>query len=192
MLFRRKEVPDIKLSQYAFITAEPYVVNYEEARMSGLINILDRCTDYDREDELEFKARLLKFAIDQRFVSEGDPFCLSIDKDSASMSWTMSYFNFRSLVDEPQMLIFQGTMNRNEGEFVGLLESFSCELGMLYPRDFLNTICNRVMTSITSLSTENEDKVKWMEIHTTFPYLWILLMMQAIIRGEAAPLPLPR
>lgn len=151
--------------------------------------LIDIFQDYDREDENRIHDMFFKFAAAEGIVTTIDDGSIVIDPgdNAAAWRWKIATMNFKSLVNGNACDRFIDSLINSNDDALNKIINFHHRLGVLFDHKLLNTLVNRLYQSVDLLPYPNdseEPQKKWLELHLLYPWLWICIMTQVIVRTE--------
>jgi hypothetical protein len=169
-----------------YIYNNPFVLDKKYRSEDYLLDYLD---ENDREDEINIRNLLLKFAVQEKLLVRSDnEVYLDPGKNIGEWRWAMVNTNFRSLVDPKEYSRLLSSVTLDEGLFVNKILDLHVRIGSSFNVKLINTIINRVMSSISTIPynlSEGTEGLEWTDIHKEVPFIWLLIYLQNVIRNEA-------
>jgi hypothetical protein len=155
-------------------------------------HLLDLWSDHDRQDQERITAILLQFAADNDLIVNNDGVLQPvIDKVTGSFAWSVTWMNLRSIVDIQNLNDLMSALHQNDGHPINQVIDLHVRLGVLFDARVLNTIVHRTMTSVNIIpypvKLGNESST-WEQIHLVYPFIWLLILLQATIRSHTTPI----
>lgn len=132
-----------------------------------------------------------------RFMSPGVGFQPTSEvEDKSKMPDLIFNLNWRSLTRTATLSGVIKTLHDTEDDRVmNRIFALHVELLTMIDPVFLTKMVNRLyagleMTSVTpGPEDRDEDFITWPEIHTSFPYLWVIWLIQFVMHNESTPVP---
>ena len=155
--------------------------------------IYDYLEDNERKDVEKIHAHLLKFLISEKLVDVVEErLFYSSTKDISSFDWHLTWMNFRSLIDPQSYFYLINSLQNKDKYYMNQLLDLHVRLGSLFSDKLLNTLVNRVMNSVQLIpyeyvSQDTTQKLSWETIHKQTPFVWLIILLQVILRSEANP-----
>lgn len=170
-----------------FLFEKPFCV--DKTARTELDYIHTYLSEDEREDEKHIQAILFKFALTEKLfeINEFSVLTNTQVTDTGSWVWTVNWMNFRSLVDMTQYSKLMQGLQTNNSYPVNQIIDLHMRLGSLFNSKLLNTLCNRMMQSVTLIPYEipaDHPSISWRQIHIETPFIWLLIFLQIIIRSE--------
>jgi hypothetical protein len=173
------------MKEKIYLYQHPFMVKENTATSADYIR--DYLDDHDRADVSQIMMLVMRFAVsEQLIIKDGDNIKINTTTDTGSWKWLLSSVNFRSMVDNSQYDMMLSSLQSSGGIPLTSLLDFHMRLGCLYDAKILNTVVNRVMSSIQMIPFDIKDspKISWDEIHTRTPFFWLLIFIQSTLRSS--------
>ena len=94
--------------------------------------------------------------------------------------------NFRSLIDINQYAKLMSSIQQNDNYPINQIIDLHSRLGSLFDHKLLNTIVDRIMSSIQLIpyETEKTESHTWENMHVQTPFIWLIIYLQVVIRSS--------
>lgn len=174
--------------QSLFLYEDPFVAKDTEQHRFQYLSQTIRTDNFERDDEELVRSIILRFIVDRRLVVIHKEKLVQNSGDNiGSWQWLVNWRSFRGLVDPDNLATVMNILSAGDGEILTEIFDLHARLGMLTDHSLLNSLVNRTIRSISLIPySVKEDKtpLRWDDIHTEYPFLWLLILMQSIIRNE--------
>lgn len=176
-----------KTSKTLYINADPFVPDSNSSTRS--LYLLDYFDDNDRADERMLRAYLLKFGVDEGLVIEhptggyvGNP-----GQDLGAWRWMINDMSFRALVDLNHYTRLISSLQARNNDPINQILDLHTRISSLFGPKLLNSICDRTIQAMTLIPYDvpkEHTRLGWKKIHQEAPWLWVVILIQAVIRTE--------
>lgn len=170
-----------------YLFTSPFLVEKNTKNELEYLSDTVGISEYEREDEKTLRVLFLKFAAKHELIIKRDNDLInSIEPNVGSWRWAINWINMRSLTNKTQYFKLIGILKSDDEEPITAILNFHTLLRNSYRTEFLNTIVNRVMNSVSLIPYDvpNEELQNWGAIHLTTPWIWIVFLMQSFIHAE--------
>jgi hypothetical protein len=181
-----------KFKPKMFLYDPPFVVDDTPGNQNKYR--LDYLNEQDRADEERIRNTIFKFALDEEIIkpnADGTA-TMNILMDTGSWRWRVQWLNFRSLVDMVNYGQLMTSLRYDNGNVLNQVIDLHTRLGVTYDHRVLNTMVDRIMKSITVIpydTSESQDATTWEVIHQETPYIWLLILLQTILKSSIVQQP---
>jgi hypothetical protein len=149
--------------------------------------ICDYIDEFDRTEINQIKGVILQFAIAEGLiVKSGDILAINATQDTGSWLWVLASVNFRSSVDVSQYEMVTSSLTSRLGNPINQILDLHMRLGCMFNHKVLNTVVNRVMSSVQLIPYDTKDvkSITWNDIHRKTPWYWLLILLQSTTRSS--------
>lgn len=174
-----------------YLFESPFLVEDTEQHRFAYLSETSRLNEYERLDEVEIKKLLVRFAIDAELIAiVGEEAEFNPTSDMGSLQYLQSTINYRSMIDLTQLTRILHALQNGEQFYMNQVLDVHARLGTMYSPTLLNTIVNRTIKAISTIPYKfhptpgNDKPLTWEEIHQEYPFLWLLIYLQMILRNE--------
>lgn len=169
-----------------FLYSPPFTVPNNLSNTTSLM--YDSLTGQERDDEKKIYELIFKFAANEGMVKpNGAELVIDPGEDVGSYLWIMTTMNFRSLIEKKQYGILMNSLQNSLTFPINRIIDLHYRLGSLFDTRLLNTIVNRVMTSVQIIPYDISPKemfISWEQIHRETPFVWLCMLTQIVLRTE--------
>lgn len=171
----------------------PFVVTTKKGKDPSLF--IETMTPENREDEDRLNLMIFKFADSEkmiRSVEVDNQRILRIDpgNNPSSWRWRTTMEDFRSFVYLSNLDKYIDCLTNSAENAQAKIINLHFRIGSLFEERFLNTIVNRIYRSIEIVPyfdaklEDTDNTIDWEEIHTRYPWLWVTVLIQIVLKSE--------
>lgn len=169
-----------------YLYGKPFIVRDTLAHREE--HLLEYLSEEERTDEQKIREMIFKFAAQEKLfdITEDAKPIHSTNRDIGSWIWMINWLNFRSLVDLHQYGSLMQSLQANSNYPINQLLDLHCRLGTLFDERLLNTLANRTLRSIQLIPYDiapGKETTDWDKIHLETPFIWLVILLQVIIRS---------
>lgn len=176
------------MTKYLYLYEHPFTIEDTARHRVDYLSDTIRLTEYEREDESLVRSLILKFMMDNDLIIITEKEAIkNSTTNTASIPWLLHWHDFRNIIARREFDDMMMVLDHNNAEFVIDLVNLHSRIGMLVDQRLLNTIITRVMRSIQIIPyavSDTDSKLSWNEIYTTIPFIWIIIMIQSILKSD--------
>ena len=183
---------------FLFLYDHPWSVPQSNSKSYLQDMFIDYFDEQDRKDEERLRDYFLKFILENELAeTDGDVIKITTTTDRGSWAWHTTWMSMRALVVPESFNKLIQALEALDSNPLNLIIDFHNRLGILFNHRFLNTLVNRTIQStmmipighgVSNITTYNDQIALWHELHKDYPFLWILIYAQCIIRSQV-PIP---
>jgi len=175
-----------------FLYETPFLVEDTTKNRLDYLSETVRLTEEERTDEQKLHLILLKFCADNKIIHvTSEELLPGLQKESGDWAWIVNWMNMRSLVDKAQYVRLLNSLKANEQYAANEILSLHTRIGAFFDHRLLNTVCHRVMSSVSLIPysvPKNNEEISWEALHKESPYLWLIILLQAVLKNETKKL----
>lgn len=171
-------------SDFLYLYQDPFLV--EDTLIGRADFLIPALSDRDKAEEKRIHQMLLNFAQKQNVITFDETGIMThvVVDDMSSWIWLTQWVNFRSLVDKLQCVKLMQSLQVRDSEPINQLIDLHVRLGCLFEGRLLNTLCHRTLSTVSFLPYEvskDSTAIPWYVIHKEQPFLWLLILTQALV-----------
>lgn len=179
------------MTKYLYLYESPFVVADNTRNRNEYLSQSVRLSEFERDDEELVRSLILKFMIDHNLVIITDKSAIgNSGKNTSSINWLMNWKNFRGIVAQREFDDMLMVLESSNSEFITAIIDLHSHLGMRVDNTLLNTLITRTMRSIQIIPysiPDTDNELSWEYIFKTLPFIWIIILIQSIIRSDTTP-----
>lgn len=180
----------VSTNKSLYLYESPFLVADTQDNRYTYLSETARLNEFEREDENQILDVIFKFAIEHDLVSmtkEGNEVIFTHTNESnvGSWNWVVTWMSFRSLVDDVERFKLINILESSNQHWAGLILDLHTRLGVLFDHMSLNVLANRTIKAIGLIPHKTEKGTNlspWEYIHQTAPFIWLIIVLQSVIR----------
>ena len=168
-----------------FLYQPPYLMKAKDVDPSVIWDYLDESA---KSEETRLQAVLVNMATNyQLIVQDKDVIRGQTSTDKGTFLWTFNNVSLRAMVRDDVRQEVLRSLQFDDDRWLNAFIDIHTTLGCLFETPLLNSLVDRTMRTITAIPFPKPGNMSWEEIHKQEPYFWIVVYLQAMIRGLGKP-----